>query len=69
MASNAVQNSQSEGRWVQDRHGVKTVADSVFPQEILKHQMDLAGANFKYPSRTSHCPHSFGPSIQYLSQY
>lgn len=38
---------------------MKTVADSVLPQEILKHQMDLSGANFKYHSRTSHCPHPF----------
>lgn len=29
MAGNAVQNSQSEGRWVQDRHSVEKVANSV----------------------------------------
>lgn len=61
VASNAVQNSQSEGRWEQDKQGVEIVADSVFPQEILKHQMALAGANFKYHSRTSHCPHPVAP--------
>lgn len=38
---------------------MKTAADSVLLQEILKHQMDLSGANFKYHRRTSHFPHPF----------
>lgn len=45
---------------------MKTAADSVLPQEILKHQMDCSGANFKYHRRTSHFPHPFAPvSIVY----
>lgn len=38
---------------------MKTTADSVLLQEILKHQMDLSGANFKYHRRTSHFPRPF----------
>lgn len=40
---------------------MKTVADSLLPQGILKHQMDLSGANFKYYSKTSRSPHPFAP--------
>lgn len=64
VASSAVQNAQSQGRWVRDRHGVKKVADSVLPLEILKYQMNLSGANFKYHN-TPHCPYPFAPVLQY----
>lgn len=38
---------------------MKTTADSVLLQEILKHHMELSGANFKYHRRTSHFSHPF----------